>query len=76
MDHANIRSAIENTTRALTEHPEKARAKSAPLTARWVDGLRFEVTGGGGERVPMGSLCVSNPGALGMVRSGAMDYLA
>ena len=51
MDHANIRSAIENTTRALTEHPEKARAKSAPLTARWVDGLRFEVTGGGGERV-------------------------
>ena len=46
-----IRESIENTTRALTQHPEKARSKSAPLTARLVDGLKFEVKGAGGELV-------------------------
>ena len=51
MDQASMRGAIENTTRALAEQPQKARAKSAPLTARLVDGLRFEVKGGGGELV-------------------------
>lgn len=51
MDMVAISASIANTTRALTEHPEKARSKSAPLTARLVDGLRFEVTGGGGELV-------------------------
>ena len=51
MDHASMRSALENTTRVLTEHPDKARTKTAPLTARLVDGLRFEVKGGGGELV-------------------------
>jgi uncharacterized OsmC-like protein len=49
MDMAAIRASIEHTTRALTEHPEKARGRSAPLTARLVGGLRFEVKGGGGE---------------------------
>jgi uncharacterized OsmC-like protein len=47
MDVAAIRESIEKTTRALTEHPEKARSRSAPLTARLVDGLKFEVRGGG-----------------------------
>ena len=51
MDTAAIRESIENTARALAEHPEKARSRSAPLTARRVDGLRFEVKGGGGELV-------------------------
>jgi len=51
MDMPAIRESIEKTTRALTEHPEKARSKSAPLTARRVGGLRFEVKGGGGELV-------------------------
>ncbi len=51
MDMAAIRASIENTARALTEQPEKARSKSAPLSARLVDGLRFEVRGGGGELV-------------------------
>ena len=51
MDQPSMRSAIENTTRALTERPEKARSKSAPLTARLVEGLRFEGKGGGGELV-------------------------
>lgn len=49
MQIAAMRESIEKTTRALTEHPEKARSKSAPLTARLVDGLRFEVKGGGDE---------------------------
>ena len=51
MDIAAIGASIANTTRALTEYPEKARSRSAPLTARRVDGLRFEVKGGGGEIV-------------------------
>ncbi|MFZ1909763.1 MAG: OsmC family protein, partial [Burkholderiales bacterium] len=51
MDMAAIRASIENTARALTELPHKARSRSAPLTARLVDGLRFEVRGGGGELV-------------------------
>ena len=51
MDIAAIGASIANTTRALTEYPEKARSRAAPLTARRVDGLRFEVKGGGGEIV-------------------------
>jgi Domain of unknown function (DUF4838) len=41
----------------------------------FADHPEYFPAGAGGERMPMGNLCVSNPGALGMVRNGALDYL-
>jgi len=49
MSSTRIREAIEKTTRALAEHPEKARVKNAPATAIVEDGLRCRVTGPSGE---------------------------
>ena len=51
MSSTSIREAIEKTTRALAEHPEKARVKNAPAIAVVEDGLRCRVTGPSGELV-------------------------
>ena len=49
MSAINISEAIEKTSRMLAEQPEKARSKNVPATARFLDGLRCEVTGPNGE---------------------------
>lgn|SRR5512146_1222978 len=71
MERIAIRESIERTSAALARDPGKARGTSAPLTARLVDGLRFEVKGAGGELVytdmpgPMGGEgSAPNPGWL------------
>jgi uncharacterized OsmC-like protein len=46
-----IRDAIEKTSRAIAEQPEKARSKNVPATARLLEGLRCEVKGPNGETV-------------------------
>ena len=51
MSTANIRDAIEKTSRAIAEQPEKARSKNVPATARLLEGLRCEVKGPNGETV-------------------------
>lgn len=43
-----IRSAIEEASRRLTEHPEAAAATDAPATAVREEGLRFRVDGPAG----------------------------
>jgi len=71
MDQARMREALESVARTLSEQPEKARGKAAPLTARLVDGLRFEVRGASGELVHTdmpamlgGEASAPNPGWL------------
>lgn len=49
MSAASIRDAIEKVSRVLTEHPERARSKNVPATARLLDGLQCEITGPNGE---------------------------
>lgn len=49
MAATNIRDAIEKTSKAIAEQPEKARSKNVPATARLLDGLRCEVRGPNGE---------------------------
>ncbi len=51
MSSTRIREAIENTAKALAEHPERARVKNPPATAVVEDGLRCRVTGPSGELV-------------------------
>ncbi|HKI65523.1 MAG TPA: OsmC family protein [Burkholderiales bacterium] len=51
MELAKIRESIERTSAALAQNPAKARSTAAPLTARLIDGLKFEVKGAGGETV-------------------------
>jgi uncharacterized OsmC-like protein len=51
MEQAQIRESIERTSAVLARDPAKARSTAAPLTARLIDGLRFEVKGAGGETV-------------------------
>ena len=51
MSTASIKAAIDSLSGAITENPEKARAKATPAIARLVDGLRSEVTGPKGERI-------------------------
>ncbi|MGH8745542.1 MAG: OsmC family protein [Burkholderiales bacterium] len=51
MEQTAIRAAIERTSAALAQSPAKARSTAAPLSARLVDGLSFEVRGAGGETV-------------------------
>jgi len=51
MSTANVRDAIEKTSRAIAEQPEKARSKNVPATARLLEGLRCEVKGPNGESV-------------------------
>lgn len=45
MSAVSVREAIEKTSKVLVEHPEKAKSKNAPATARLLDGLRCEVKG-------------------------------
>ena len=51
MNQTAIRESIERTSATLAQDPAKARSTAAPLTARLIDGLNFEVTGAGGESV-------------------------
>jgi uncharacterized OsmC-like protein len=51
MSATTIRDAIDKTSRAIAEQPEKARSKNVPATARLLDGLRCEVKGPNGETV-------------------------
>lgn len=71
MSAASIREAIEKTSKALAEQPEKAKAKNMPATARLLDGLRCEVKGPNGETVYTdmppamgGAASAPNPGWL------------
>jgi uncharacterized OsmC-like protein len=65
MSAANVRQALENIARVITEQPEKARAKNVPATARMLEGLRCEVNGTNGETV-----CTDMPRAMGGAASG------
>jgi uncharacterized OsmC-like protein len=51
MSNTNIREALENLSKLISEQPEKARAKNVPATARLLEGLRCEVKGPNGEAV-------------------------
>jgi uncharacterized OsmC-like protein len=51
MSSVQIRQAIEKVSKVFTENPEKARVKNPPATAALVDGLKFQVTGPGGESI-------------------------
>ena len=51
MEQARIRESLERASGALAQNPAMARGTAAPLTARLIDGLRFEVKGAGGETV-------------------------
>ena len=51
MEQARIRESLERASDALASNPAKARSTAAPLTARLIDGLKFEVKGAGGETV-------------------------
>jgi len=51
MEQARIRESLEHASDALARNPAKARSTAAPLTARLIDGLKFEVKGAGGETV-------------------------
>ena len=48
MEQARIRESLERASDALARNPAKARSTAAPLTARLIDGLKFEVKGAGG----------------------------
>ena len=65
MSTTNVREALEKISRVMTEHPEKARAKNAPATARLLEGLRCEVKGPNGETVH-----TDMPPAVGGAASG------
>jgi len=71
MSATNIREAIEKTSSAIADQPEKAQSKNAPATARLLDGLRCEVTGPNGETLHTdmppamgGTASAPNPGWL------------
>ena len=51
MEQARIREALERASDALAKNPAMARGTAAPLTARLIDGLSFEVKGAAGETV-------------------------
>ena len=51
MSTATIRASLELASSALAEHPEKARTKTNPLTARLIDGLSCEVRGPNAEMI-------------------------
>ena len=60
MSATSVREAIEKTSKAMAEQPEKAKSKNAPATARLLDGLRCEVKGPKGE-----TLYTDMPPAMG-----------
>jgi uncharacterized OsmC-like protein len=71
MEQSAIRESIERTGAALAQSPAKARSTAAPLSARLIDGLSFEVKGAGGETVRTdmppamgGEASAPNPGWL------------
>ena len=47
----DIRSSIEAAVKYLSEHPDEARYTDPAATATMQDGLRFHVTGAGGEEI-------------------------
>ncbi len=49
MSTTHVQEALEKLSKLIAEHPEKARAKNAPATARLLEGLRCEVKGPNGE---------------------------
>jgi len=51
MSTADIRASLELASNALAEHPEKARTRTNPLTARLVEGLKCEVKGPNAEMI-------------------------
>ena len=61
----SIRQALEKLGAAIAADPAKARAKSAPATARLSSGLQCEVSGPNGER-----LTTDMPPAMGGTASG------
>jgi len=71
MEQERIRESIERTSAVLAQDPAKARSTAAPLTARLIDGLKFEIKGAGGEtahtdmpRTVGGEGSAPNPGWL------------
>ncbi len=60
MSTASISESLQKIDDAFAADPEKAHSKGVPATARLVDGLRFDVSGPGGERVS-----TDMPAALG-----------
>jgi uncharacterized OsmC-like protein len=71
MSSAQVREAIEKTSKMLGEQPEKARVKNAQATATWMEGLKCRVTGPAGEQVQTdmpagmgGAASAPNPGWL------------
>jgi hypothetical protein len=71
---SNVAEAIGKLTKIFADQPEKARTKNAQATAVIQDGLKFQVTGPGGEKVltdmpaPMGGTACgpNNRGLLGL----------
>lgn len=51
MEQARIRESLERASDALRQNPAMARGTAAPLTARLIEGLAFEVKGAAGETV-------------------------
>lgn len=51
MEQARICESLERASDALRQNPAMARGTGAPLTARLIEGLAFEVKGAAGETV-------------------------
>ena len=51
MSTTGISEALQKVSDVFAADPEKAHSKGVPATARLVGGLRFQVTGPGGEEV-------------------------
>jgi hypothetical protein len=45
----SIKDAVAHASAYLTDHPDEARYRDSPATARITSGLRVTVTGPGGE---------------------------
>lgn len=50
-DSSTIRSAVEQASAYLAQHPDEARYRDSHARARLVDGLTVDVDGPGGERL-------------------------
>ena len=51
MPDDRVREALEKVQQVLPQRPSSGLKKNASATAAWVDGVRCEVEGSGGERV-------------------------
>ena len=51
MSTTSISDALQRISDVFVADPEKAHSRGVPATARFVEGLRFEVTGPSGEKV-------------------------